>query len=38
VFYFTIISAVDYVFLVQKRLHTVSHPSSPASASAGRGI
>ena len=38
VFYFTIISAVDYVFLVQKRLHAVSHPSSPASASAGRGI
>jgi cardiolipin synthase (CMP-forming) len=38
VFYFTIISAVDYVFLVQQRVHAVSHPSSPASASAGRGI
>jgi cardiolipin synthase (CMP-forming) len=38
VFYFTIISAVDYVFLVEKRLHAVSHPSAPASASAGRGI
>jgi cardiolipin synthase (CMP-forming) len=38
VFYFTIISAVDYVFLVQKRLHAVSHPSPPASATAGRGI
>ena len=38
VFYFTIISAVDYVFLVQKRLHAVSHSSPPASATAGGGI
>src|SRR6201993_2688794 len=38
VFYFTIISAVHYVFLVQKRLRAISHPSPTASVSAGRGI